>query len=156
MTTTTAPSTLIGFDDSRINWRRLGDFEHFLYTVLDIDAEREIVDFAIKFAANERIFLHRHCAQTNTFVVHGEHRLYEPDGSLKEIRPTGTYTATPVSPEPHREGGGAEDAIVFYSTRGSTGGVVFEVLDDQQNVVATLTLDDLGALFDAQDRKPGR
>ena len=30
--------------------------------------------------------LHRHKAHNNTFVVQGEHRLYKPDGSLKEAR----------------------------------------------------------------------
>lgn len=141
--------------DQQINWRQLGDFKHFVYTIFGIDKERETADFSLKFEPNEKIFLHRHRAQTNTFVVSGEHRLYEPDGSVKEIRDTASFTVSPASDEPHAEGGGATGAVVLYHTIGSTNGVVFDVLDDDQNTVGTLTFDDLCALFDAQGGKPG-
>jgi quercetin dioxygenase-like cupin family protein len=94
----------------------------------------------VKFPANAQIFLHRHLALTNTLVVQGEHRLYEPNGALKEVRPVGTYTSTPPG-EPHREGAGDEGGVVFYSVRGKDG-VLFEVLDDELNVIGTLSLDD--------------
>src|SRR5215469_7831815 len=112
------------FDDRNIRWYRLGDFEHFVFAMFHVDLSRNIVDFILKFAPNEQIFLHRHLALTNTLVVQGEHRLYEPDGALKEIRPVGSYTSTPPG-EPHREGGGNEGAVVFYSVRGKDG-VLFE------------------------------
>jgi hypothetical protein len=35
------------------------------------------VDFLVKFAPNQKIFLHRHLAPTTTLVVQGEHRMYE-------------------------------------------------------------------------------
>jgi len=57
----------------------------------------------------------------NTFVVQGEHRLYEPDGTLKEIRPTGMYKSTPPG-DVHREGGGPDqDVVVFFDMRGCDG-----------------------------------
>jgi quercetin dioxygenase-like cupin family protein len=102
------------FDDRKMRWFNLGDFKHFVFSMYDIDRERRVVDFIVKFEPNEQIFLHRHLALTNTLVVQGEHRLYEPDGHLKEIRPTGSYTSTPPG-EPHREGGGNEGTVVFYS-----------------------------------------
>ena len=60
---------------------------------MNVDDEAKIVDVLFKFAANEKILLHRHTSHFNTFVVQGEHRIYEPDGTLKETRPVGTYKA---------------------------------------------------------------
>lgn len=128
------------FDDRAIVWRKLGDFEHFVYTMLDVDVSLKVVDFLLKFDPDRQIFLHRHLALTNTLVVQGEHRLYEIDGSLKEVRPVGSYTSS-LPGEPHREGGGSEGAVVFYSVRGKDG-ALFEVLDDNLNSVASLGLED--------------
>ncbi|MEM7466893.1 MAG: regulator [Pseudomonadota bacterium] len=143
------------FDDKNINWRKLGDFENFTYTVFDVDLENEIADFSLKFDPNEKIFLHRHRALTNTFVVSGEHRIYEPDGSLRETRPVGSFTASPASLDPHSEGGGEKGAVINYTTRGSTDGIVFDVLDDKQELVGTLSISDLAGLFELQGRRPG-
>ena len=137
------------FDDRNIRWNKLGDFEHLLYSVVDIDEENKTVDFLLKLAANQQIFLHRHMAQNNTFVVQGEHRIYESNGNLKEIRPVGSYTASPASNEPHREGGGDIDAVILFSVRGNDG-VLYEVLDDDSNLVATLSMQDMIGLYKAQ------
>ena len=83
------------FDDSNIDWQRLGDFEHLHYSILDVDSENNIADVLFKFAANEKILLHRHLGHNNTLVIQGEHRLYEPDGTLKEVRPVGSMTSSP-------------------------------------------------------------
>jgi hypothetical protein len=80
------------FDDRNLRWLKLGDFEHFLLAMYDIDSKRKVVDFVLKFAPNEQIFLHRHLALTNTLVIQGEHRVYEPNGRPKEIRKVGSYT----------------------------------------------------------------
>jgi hypothetical protein len=133
------------FDDRNIRWYELGEFEHFVFAMLDVDVPRKIIDFILKFPPNQQIFLHRHLALTNTLVVQGEHRLYEPNGALREVRSVGSYTSTPPG-EPHREGAGDEGGVVFYSVRGKDG-VLFEVLDDDLNVVGTLGMDDfVGAL----------
>jgi hypothetical protein len=83
------------FDDRNIRWYKLGDLEHFVFSMLDVDREEGLVDFIIKFEANQQIVLHRHLALTNTLVVQGKHRLCEPNGALKEIRPVGSYTSSP-------------------------------------------------------------
>jgi hypothetical protein len=75
------------FDDRKMGWFNLGDFKHFAFSMYDIDRERRVVDFIVKFEPNEQIFLHRHLALTNTLVVQGEHRLYESDGRLKGDSP---------------------------------------------------------------------
>lgn len=138
-----------GFDDSNITWYPLGDFKHFVFAVLDVDNDRRIVEAILKYEPNEKIFMHRHIQQTNTFVLQGEHRLYEPDGTLKDVRPVGRYTATPADPEPHSEGGGPEGAIVHYSVRADDD-LLFEILDDKLDVVGTLTMQDLNGAWEMQ------
>ena len=137
------------FDDRNINWHLLEGFDHLSYFIFDVDRAKQIVDVLFKFSANEQIALHRHVALNHMLVIQGEHRLYEPDGSVKEIRPTGRYTVSPASDDPHREGGGEQDVIVFFSIRG-TDGTMYEILDDDQKVIGTLGMDDFEALHAAQ------
>jgi hypothetical protein len=141
-------TTSYAFDDRNIRWRKLEGFEHFELAVFDVDEKRKLVDLLVKFAANRQILLHRHVSLTNTWVVQGEHRLYEPDGVLKEVRPVGRYTSSPPG-APHREGGGAEGAVVFYSFRGEDG-VFLEWLDNDLKVVATTGMKDYVSLFKEQ------
>ena len=58
----------------------------------------------------------------------------------------GSYTSSPPG-DPHQEGGGDEGAIVFYSIRGEDG-VLFEVLDDDLKVTATLSMQDFIGAFE--------
>lgn len=136
------------FDDAHISWKRLGDFDHLHYSILDIDKTHQIADVLFKFAANQQIVLHRHLAHNNTFVIQGEHRLYRPDGTLKEVRPVGSMTSSPPSEEPHREGGGDQDVIIAFSIRGS--GVLYELLDDEMNQIGSISMQDLIDLHDSE------
>ena len=123
--------------------------EHLLFSVLNVDEESHIVHVLFKFAANEKIILHRHLVHNNTFVVQGEHAFDEPDGTLKEARPTGMYKSTPPG-DVHREGGGADqDVVVFFDMRGHDG-VFDELLDDDQNVIASLSYTDFLGAYKAQ------
>jgi hypothetical protein len=134
------------FDDRNIDWKRLIGADHLWLTVLDVDDDCGIVQVLYKFAGNEKILLHRHKTVNKTFVVQGEHRLYHPNGEIKEIRPVGSYKVSPPSDDPHREGGGAEDVIVHFTIYGGRG-TLYEVLDDDMNVVAPLTVEDFRALM---------
>ena len=96
-------TTSYHFDDRNIQWRELGDFKHMMASIFFVDEEKNIVDFIIKFDPNEKVLLHRHLAATNTFVVEGEHRIYEPDGQLREVRPVGQYTFS-TGGDAHNEG----------------------------------------------------
>lgn len=138
------------FDDNNIQWQTLPNIDHLQYSILDIDEQRLIIDALFKFAANQQIILHRHKVLNKTFVIQGEHCLYQTDGSLKEIRPVGRYTSSPASDEPHREGGGGVDAIVLFSIRGSKG-VLYEILDDEQNVAGVITWQDFLDLYTTQN-----
>ncbi|MGY6275240.1 regulator [Methylomonas sp. MgM2] len=137
------------FDDSHIHWQQLDGIDHLQYYILDIDEPGRIIDVLFKFAAREQIVLHRHQVLNQTFVVQGEHRLYHADGSVKEIRPAGRYTISPASDEPHQEGGGDQDAIVFFSIRGGNG-VLYQILDDAQKPVGELTMQDFIGLWQQQ------
>jgi quercetin dioxygenase-like cupin family protein len=136
------------FDDSNIDWQRLGDFEHLHYSILDVDSENNVADVLFKFAANEKILLHRHLGHNNTLVIQGEHRLYEPDGTLKEVRPVGSMTSSPPNNDPHREGAGDQDVVIAFNMRGKDG-VLYELLDDDLDIVGTITFQDLEGLFNA-------
>lgn len=136
------------FDDTNINWQTLESFEHLHYSILDIDEQLNIVDVLFKFAAHQQIVLHRHKALNKTFVIQGEHRLYEADGRLKEVRAVGSYTSSLPSEEPHREGGSDVDVIVFFSIRGGEG-AFYEILDDNWHVIITLGMQDLIDLYKA-------
>jgi quercetin dioxygenase-like cupin family protein len=151
MATAVAAETMsYAFDDRNIRWYELGEFKHFVLAMLDVDEKRKLVDLILKFEPNQQIFLHRHLALTNTLVVQGEHRLYEPNGALKEIRPVGSYTSSPPG-EPHREGGGTEGAVVFYSVRGEHD-TFFEVLNDDLKVIGTLVLQNFIDVFNEQKK----
>jgi hypothetical protein len=138
------------FDDRDIGWYYLGDFKHFVFAMLDVDVSQKIVDFLVKYEPKQQIFLHRHLALTNTLVVQGEHRMYEPTGVLR-VCPVGSYESSPPG-DTHRDGAGDEEAVVFYSVRGKDG-ILFEILDDDLNVVGTLSTDDfMGAWQEQKNR----
>jgi quercetin dioxygenase-like cupin family protein len=136
------------FDDRNMQWRELGDFKHFVVFIFSVDEQKNIADFIIKFEPSERIFLHRHLALTNTFVVDGEHIIYEAGGKVREVRPVGRFTSSPAG-DAHREGGGAHGCVLHYSVRGETD-ALFDVLDDDFKILATLRTSDFKAAFDAQ------
>ncbi len=142
--------TTFNFDDSNIRWHTLGDFENFVYSVLGIDEQNSIIDVIFKFEPNKQIVLHRHKALNKTFVVQGEHRFYEADGRLKEICCAGTYTSRPASNDPHRECGGDEGTVVLFSIRANGAEkevILYEILDDEQNTIGTLSIQDFIDLY---------
>jgi hypothetical protein len=59
------------------------------------------------------------------------------------------YKSTPPG-DVHREGGGSDqDVVVFFDMRGQDG-VFYEILDDDQSVVAALSYADFLAAYRAQ------
>ena len=137
------------FDDRNIAWQSVEGIDHLSYYILSVDETARIVDLLFKFAANERIALHRHGADYRTLVLQGELRIYRPNGDLKETRPVGSYVAGRAGGEPHTEGGGDQDAIVYFTNR-DIRGPVYEILDAHQEIVATFGIPDFRALYDAQ------
>jgi hypothetical protein len=137
------------FDDQNIRWRTLAGFDHFSYFVYDVDEKNKTVEFILKLAANEKIALHNHCADYKTLVIQGELRIYRANGEVKEVRPVGSLVSTPAGGEPHTEGGGDQEAVVFYSNR-NVEKLVYEFLDDEQKIYATLGLAEFKGLLAGQ------
>ena len=136
------------FDDRNINWRPLPGMDGFVLSIFSVDPGANTVDFAIKFEPNTRVLVHRHLALTHTFVIEGDHIIYETDGPERESRPAGRYTVSDVTGDMHSEGGGPDGCTLLYSVRGETD-ALFDMLDDQLNVAATLRVADFLELMDA-------
>jgi hypothetical protein len=150
MATAVSPMTAAQFDDRHIQWRKLAGFKHMMVSIFFVDEAKNLVDLLIKFDPNEKVLLHRHLADTNTFVIEGDHVIYEPDGRVREVRPVGRYTFG-TGRDAHDEGGGPNGCILYYSVRGETD-ALFDMLDANLNVVATLHTADFKAVFDAQQQ----
>ena len=148
MATIASPMTSYQFDEHNIQWRELAGFKHMMVSIFFVDEAQNRVDLLIKFDPNEKVLLHRHLADTNTFVIEGNHVIYEPDGQVREVRPVGRYTFG-TGRDAHDEGGGPNGCVLFYSVRGETNSL-FDMLDANLNVMATLHTADFKAIFDAQ------
>lgn len=135
------------FDESNITWRTLDWLDNISFYVYNVDEANRIVDVIFKFAANKRVMLHRHKAAYVTLVMQGELRFYTPDGKLKEIRQAGSYVQGVANGEPHTEGGGDQDAIVFFSNR-NVDDALYEFLDEHGAPAQILTLSDFKAQLD--------
>jgi 2,4'-dihydroxyacetophenone dioxygenase len=116
-----------------------------------VDEANKIVDVLFKFAANKQIVLHRHKADYRTLVIQGELRIYRANGDIKEIRPVGSYVFTAAGGEPHREGGGDHDVIVYFSNR-NIDGVIYEILADDLTPILTLDIPEFKAFLEAQKK----
>ncbi len=145
--------TTLPFDTRRIRWNTIEGFPHLAYHICAVDETKRIVDILFKFDANAKIALHRHKADYITLVLQGELRIYRANGELKEIRPVGSYVAGTADGEPHTEGGGDQDVIAFFSNR-NVDSVVYEILDDAQNIVATFGMAEFKQLLAAQTAQP--
>lgn len=137
------------FDQSNIKWNSIEGFENIWYHIIRVDPEAKVVDIIFKFSANKKVVLHRHHADYSTFIIQGELRLYDKDGALKEIRPTGSFVQAKAGGAPHEEGGGDVDCIAWFSNWG-TDGMIYEILDADLNKVAEFGFKDFEGLFAAQ------
>lgn len=137
------------FDDKNIDWRPFGDFKGFVASILHVDVDKNLAEFIIKFEPNTKAILHRHLAPTYTFVIEGDHVIYEPDGSVREVRPVGRFTASGADGDIHDEGGGPDGCTLLYSVRGNTA-ALFDMVDRDFNVTATQMVGDYKAAWDAQ------
>ena len=144
---TTAPS--YAFDDRDIDWQPFAGIENLELTLCDLDEERQILDLLVRFAPNKTVTMHNHLAQTNMLIIQGELRMYEADGSVREVRTAGRYYRGRRN-DAHSEGGGDEGAVVFYSVRGHGEENMFEIMDDAGNTTAVLGMSDLRAAWQAQ------
>ena len=124
------------FDDRNVTWQTI-DYIGAQIHVLAVDDARGIADVLIRFQPDTPGRLHRHVCDFSTLVLQGELQFWRPDGSLKEVRPTGSYVPVAANGEPHLEGAGDQIAIVLFSFRGTTGDMIL-YLDQTANVLFRL------------------
>ena len=111
------------YDDRNVIWQTVEAIGAQIY-VLAVDEARGLVDVLIRFSPNARGRVHKHLCDFSTLVLQGELLFRHPDGSLKEVRPTGSYVQGKAHGEPHSEGAGDLTAIVLFSFRGASGDMV--------------------------------
>ena len=131
------------FDDRNVTWQTVEPLGAQIH-VLAVDDARGIADVLIRFEPNTPGKLHRHMCDFSTFVLQGELQFWRPDGSLKEVRPTGSYVQVAANGEPHLEGAGDQTAIVLFSFRGSTGDMIL-YLDSTSDTPVRLGFPDFKA-----------
>ena len=136
-------------DESKVHSHQPSDQDHLWPSILDVDETSKVVDVLFKFAANEKIVLRGHVAAFHTFVVQSEHRIYDPSGDLKEVRSVGTNKAGQPDEEPHAEGDGDTDVVILFSLRPYDGGAIYEILDENHEVLSTITFDGMKELYEA-------
>ena len=116
----------------------------------NVDRTNGVVDVILKFGAPLKSDA---CIDHKTpYVTVGASRraqVYRPDGTLKEIRPSGSYVTGVADGEPHTEGGGDEAAIVFFSNR-NVKDELYEFLDENMRPVFTLRIGDFEDQLAAQ------
>ena len=139
------------FDDSNLTWSQLDWLKHTSFYIYNADRQNGIVDAIFKFDANSKVKIHQHKVPYITLVLQGELRFYRPNGELKEIRPTGSFVRGVANAEPHLEGGGDQDTIVFFSIRNVID-ELFVFLDDNMKPAEIVTISDAEALLEAQGR----
>jgi hypothetical protein len=151
--------TQSSFDPSRYRWREVtGDpdgsyFVHHDYTILGHDLAAGTLDMIVRWDGDGgHCPIHRHTATTTVLVLEGEQHLWDigPDGSRGEhrVRHAGDYALTTAEALPHLECGGPEGGLAFFGAH-STDGLLYEILDDDLNVVVDVTMATLLADFAA-------
>ena len=111
------------YDDRNVTWQLVEAIGAQIY-VLAIDEARGLVDVLIRFQPNARGRVHKHLCDFSTLVLQGELLFRHPDGSKKEVRPTGSYVQGKAHGDPHSEGASDLTAIVLFSFRGADGDMV--------------------------------
>jgi hypothetical protein len=131
------------YDDRNVMWQTVDAIGAQIY-VLAIDEACGLVDVLIRFQPNARGRVHKHLCDFSTLVLQGELLFRQPDGSMKEIRPAGSYVQGRAHGEPHSEGAGELAAIVLFSFRGASGDMVL-YLDTPTNEPFALQFSDFKA-----------
>ncbi|MCP5029615.1 MAG: hypothetical protein GY929_25365 [Actinomycetia bacterium] len=138
-------------DGSAITWRQFPGYEGLYFWVLGVNETRQKVDMYFRLAPGARCPVHHHLGPTDTLVVEGIQRTYEKhdgDWVLDQVREPGVF-ASNEGDHLHCEEGGAEGGIVLLSMT-AIDGVIWEVHDDDGNVIEATTLDDFRRAFERQ------
>ncbi len=145
------------FDPDRYKWREvtgepgLSYKVRHDYTILGYDLKAGTLDMVVRWAGDGgHCPIHRHTATTTVLVFDGEQHLWDlhPDGTRAEprVRKAGDYALTVGDALPHLERGGAEGGIAFFGSH-SSDGRLYEILDEDLNLIFDVTMEGLVADF---------
>jgi hypothetical protein len=143
------------FDPTRYKWRKVtGEPDdsfliHHDYTILGYDLAAGTLDMLVRWEGDGgHCPIHRHTATTTVLVLEGEQHLWDlaPDGSrgAERVRRAGDYALTVAEALPHLERGGDSGGLVFFGSH-SADGSLYDILDDDGNLVANVTMETLVA-----------
>ena len=125
---------------------------HHELSILGFDRDAGTIDLMIRFDdQGGHCQAHRHLTTTSVLVLEGEQHLDDlmPDGTrVHKMRPAGQHHLTTGDPHPHLERGGPDGAVVFYSHH-TADGRLYEIVDEELNPVAVVTLDGLVSSWEA-------
>jgi hypothetical protein len=147
------------FDPSRHKWREVtGEPElsykiRHDYTILGYDLAAGTLDMVVRWEGDGgHCPMHRHTATTTVLVLAGEQHLWDinPDGSHGDhkVRRAGDYALSVGDALPHLERGGADGGMVFFGNH-SSNGLLYEIIGEDQKVLADITMESLVADFNA-------
>jgi hypothetical protein len=105
------------FEGQEIAWKQFRALEGVYYHILGVDVEAETVDWLMKFDPDRACVMHRHTGPTKTFVLEGEHHIFEPTGGgqFRHVaRKAGTW-ATSEGDNVHYESGGAAGVVIIFA-----------------------------------------
>ena len=153
------------FDVARHKWREvtgepgLSYKVRHDYTILGYDLAAGTLDMVVRWAGDGgHCPLHRHTATTTVLVLEGEQHLRDihPDGTRGEpkVRRAGDYALTVGDALPHFECGGAHGGIAFFGNH-SSDGLLYEILDEDLNLIVNVTMDVLIADWQENARAAG-
>ena len=145
------------FDHGAYKWREVvGDPGTLFkvrhdYTILGYDLGAGTLDMLVRWKADGgHCPIHRHTSTTTILVLEGEQHLWDvhPDGSRTgpRIRKTGDHALTVGEALPHIECGGESGGVAFFSNH-SNDGRLYEILDEDLNLVVDVTMELLVADF---------
>jgi hypothetical protein len=151
-------------DTRKYKWREVtpsGEsyLVHHWYTILGHNQDAGTLDMLVRWGTDGgHCNLHRHMATTTVFILQGEQHLYDIDGldsqgkgkkaDRPRIRRVGDYGLSVGIEKPHFECGGPEGGIALFSTH-SNDGVLYEILDENLNLLIPVTIELLVADFEA-------
>lgn len=147
----------IPFDPDRYAWREVTAGPELSYkvrhdyTILGYDVGAGTLDMVVRWQGDGgHCPVHRHVSTTTVLVLAGEQHLWDlhPDGTRggHKVRRAGDYHLTTGDALPHLERGGPEGGIVFFGNHCSDG-LLYEVFDEDMQVVAGVTIEGLVADF---------
>ena len=137
------------FDSGALDWIHLtgdGNFDYPIdYSAAVISARDDgHIDLLFRWAPDAYCHFHRHLVPTTTTVLAGEHHVVDVEAggeTAHKVRPPGDYAHKPAG-DLHMEFAGPEGSLVLFNMY-APDGALFDILDRDENVLLTVTIDDV-------------